>query len=134
MAEVFETPNLHPIPRLPRVQVIDDFGAAVKINQVQIVFVAHRIDEADQVLVLLLGAIQITLLVYEPGNLGVRSELTAQLLCPYSRGANKVRPPRIWRINFIVLPLIKGRPADDDDPLFVRGGGGESTAAEHERQ
>src|SRR6266487_1710645 len=133
MAEVFEAPNLHPIPRLPRVQVIDDFGAAVKIDQVQTVFIAHRIDETDQVLMLLLGAIQITLLVYEPGNLGVRSELAAQLLCPYSRGANKVRPPMIVRINFIVLPLIKGRPAHDDDPLFVRGAG-ESTAAEHERQ
>ena len=47
------------ISRLAVVQVINHFGAGVKPNEVEIKFFADRIDQADQVLVLLFRAVNI---------------------------------------------------------------------------
>ena len=63
----------------------------------------------------LFGAIQISLFVNEPGNLRIRSELSPQLFGAYSRGADKIRPPMVVRISFIVFPLIKRRSANQNN-------------------
>ena len=46
-----------------------------KPNEIDIKFVANRTNQADQILVLLLGAVLIALLVNKPGNLRIRPEL-----------------------------------------------------------
>ena len=123
MAKVFEAGDFRPIAWLSGVQIIDDFGSGVKVNQVQIEPVAHGIDEADQILVLLRSAIEIALLINKPGDRSVGAELGAQLLSAQSRGANKVRPPMVVRIGLVVLPLIERRATHNDDPLTGRRGG-----------
>src|SRR5438477_11712661 len=84
----------------------------MKPNEIEIKFFAHRIDQANQVLVFLFRAIHIALLINKPGDLRIRSKLGAHLLSPQSCGPNKVRPPVIVRINFIFLPLIHGGSAN----------------------
>ena len=68
MPEIFETNDLHLVPRLPFVQVVDHFLAGSKPDQVDIKFIADRADEADQILVLLLRPVLVTLSVDEPRN------------------------------------------------------------------
>src|ERR1700745_2558525 len=75
MAEIFEVHDLQLVSWLSAVDVIDDLVAGTKPNQIDIKFVANRINQADQILVLLLGAVLIALLVNEPGDLGIRPDL-----------------------------------------------------------
>src|SRR6266496_945069 len=95
MSKIFKVGDFYLIARLAVVQIIDHLGARVKPNEIEIKFFANRIDQANQVLVLLLRAINISLLVNQPGDLRVRSKLGAQLLRAQPGGANKVRPPMI---------------------------------------
>src|ERR1044071_5700326 len=80
MTEIFEVHDLHLIPRLSVVDVIDDLMSGTEPNQIDIKFISNGINEADQILILLFGAIHIALLVNEPGDLRLRSGLFAYLL------------------------------------------------------
>src|SRR5439155_19114703 len=74
----------------------------------------------DQVLMLLRRAIEITLLINQPGDWRVRAKPVAQLLSAEPRRANKIRPPMIVRLGLVLLPLFQGGSADEDDPLAFR--------------
>ena len=74
MAEVFESGDFHPVAHRSGIDVIGNVVAAVEPDQVQIEFVAHRFDQADQVLAFLFGAIDVPLFVNQPSNRRVRAE------------------------------------------------------------
>ena len=57
VSEIFKAGNLHPIPRLAVVQIINHLRASMKPNEIEIEFFAHRIDQAGQILVFLGRAI-----------------------------------------------------------------------------
>lgn len=127
MSKVFETADLHAIARLAVVQIIDHVAAVAEVNDIEMEFLAHRINEADQILLFLLRAIEITLLVNEPGNLSVRAKLRAQLVGAQAGGMHKVGPPMIVRLCFIFFPLLERWSADEQDIFAsnssVRSGG-----------
>ncbi len=77
MAEIFEAGDLEAVAILPPIKIINDADAVAKPDEVEIIFVAHGLDMADQVLVFLLRAIDVTLFVNEPGNYRIGSELRA---------------------------------------------------------
>ena len=114
MSEVFESGNFELIARLAVVQVIDHVAAAVEVNQVEMKLVAHAVDVRDQVLLLLLAAINVARLVNQPGNHRVRTELSAQLLGPDPRGMDEIRPPMIVRDRtFVLFPDVERWSADE---------------------
>src|ERR1022692_1273318 len=115
MSKVFETADLHAIARLAVVQIIDHVAAVAEVNDIEMEFLAHRINEADQILLFLLRAIEITLLVNEPGNLSVRAKLRAQLVGAQASGMDKVGPPMIVRLRFVFFPLLERGSADEQD-------------------
>ena len=73
VAEIFEIHDLHPVSRLAIINVIDDLLARAKPDQIDIKFVANRVNETDQVLVLLFCAVLIALTVNEPRDLRIRA-------------------------------------------------------------
>lgn|SRR5580700_1051132 len=119
MSKVFETANLHPIARLAVVQIIDHVAAIAEVNDIEMKLFADRINEADQILFFLLCAIEITLFVDEPGNLSVRAKLRAQLVGAQAGGMDKVGPPMIVRLRFVLFPLLERWSADEQD-IFAR--------------
>ena len=121
MAEVFEARDLQFAARMSIINVVDDVAAVAKINQVEMIFVAHGVDVGDQVLLLLHGTIFVTLAVNEPGNHPVGAKLRAQLFRAHARGMDEVRPPMIVRLRFVFLPFVQRRAAHDDD-VFARAG------------
>src|SRR4029077_9070045 len=68
---------------------------------------------------LLFGPIEVTLFVNEPGDLLIGTEFGAKLIGAKARGVDKVRPPMIVGIGFVLLPLMERRPADKNDPFRV---------------
>ena len=68
MAKIFEPGNFQLGALLSIIQITNHLGAAVKINQVEMKLVSHRIDVTDQILVLLGGPVEITLFINEPRN------------------------------------------------------------------
>src|SRR4030095_1290756 len=103
----------------------------MKPNEIEIKFIANGLNQADQILVFLRRTIYIALFVNEPRDPRIRAELRAQLLGEQPRATNKIRPPMIMRINLVLLPLIHGGSAYDDDvfPLLCS----ESVAADQEQ-
>ena len=104
MAEKFEARDLQFAARMSIVNVIDDVAAVAKVNQVEVIFVAHGVDVGDQVLLLLHGAIFVTLAVNEPGDHPIGPELRTQLFRAHARGMDKVRPPVIVRLRLCISP------------------------------
>ena len=66
MAEIFKAADLYLVTWLTLVQIIDHFRAWAKPDEVEIQFVTHRTDKADQILVFLFCAILVTLPIYKP--------------------------------------------------------------------
>src|SRR5450432_2299310 len=81
--------------------------------------VAHRVDVRDQVLVLLDSAVEITGLVNQPANHRVGTELHAQLFGSNSRGMDEVCPPMVVWLGFVLLPLMKRWPSNQDNVLAL---------------
>src|SRR6266568_5374749 len=77
VSEIFKIGNLYLVSRLAMIQIIDHLRARVKPDEVKIESFADRIDQANQVLVFLFRAVNISLLVNKPGDLRVRSEFGA---------------------------------------------------------
>src|ERR1051326_7001765 len=121
MPEIFKPENLYFSSRslVAIIDVVDYLVAGIEPNQIQIVFVAHRPDVTEQVLVLLLGAIEIALFVNEPGNGLIGTKLGPELFGPETGGMDKVRPPMIMRVGFVLFPLFQRRAADEDDPFRI---------------
>ena len=105
MPEIFEIHDLHLVSRLSVVHIIDDLVARAKPDEIDVKFVANRVNETDQILVLLFGAVLVSLPVNEPGDLRIRPELGAQLLGAQTSGAHKVRPPMIVRVQPCIFPI-----------------------------
>src|SRR5205809_5545276 len=99
MPEEFEVDDSNAVARLTVVKIIDDLRALVEVNKIQIKFLAHGIDVTEQILMLLLGTIDVALLVNQPGDLRVGAEFFSQLLGADAGGAHKIRPPVIVRIS-----------------------------------
>src|SRR6476620_7865287 len=95
--------------------------AWAKPDEIEIKLVANRTDEADQVLMLLLCALLVTLPVNKPCNLSIRPELGAQLFGAQARSPHKVCPPMIVRKGLVLFPLIHRRAAHQND-VFTRSG------------
>src|SRR5262249_48695351 len=95
VTEIFEACDFEATTVLSSVQIIDHVIAVPEPNEVEIKFVPHGFDQADQVLIFLWLAVEVTLFVNEPGNRGVWTEAVPQLLGAESRGANEIRPPMI---------------------------------------
>ena len=75
MAEIFEAGDLQAVAILPGIKIINHSAAVAKPNEVEIIFIAHGLDVTEQILVLLRGAIDVTLFVNEPGDLRVGPKL-----------------------------------------------------------
>ena len=73
VAEILEIGDLHLVSRLAIINVIDDLLAWPKPDQIDIKFVANRVNETDQILVLLFRAVFIALTVNEPRDLRIRA-------------------------------------------------------------
>src|SRR5688572_15516501 len=124
MAKELEVDDLNAISRLSIVQIINDLVAFVEIDQLDVVLVAHRVDVPDQVLLVLRRAVDVALLVDQPGDHRIRI-LRLDLLGPNPAGADEIGPPMIVRLLLVFLPHHQGRSADDED-VFARSGGGGS--------
>src|SRR6266550_1536055 len=114
MPEKFEIDDLHLVPRLSIVDIIDDLVSGTKPNQIDIKFVANRTNQADQILVLLLCAVHVTLLVNKPRDLRIRPDLLTQLFGAQTRRPHKVRPPMIVRNSLVFFPLIHRWPTNQE--------------------
>ena len=115
MSEIFEARYLQAFAVLAVVQVVDHLAPVLKINQVEMKLLPHRIDVADQVLVFLFGPVEITLLINKHGNHGVRPELGTHLFSAQACGVEEVCPPMIVRVGFVLLPLMQGRAAHEQN-------------------
>src|SRR4029077_4332656 len=113
MPEIFETSYLQAFAVLAVVQVVDHVAPVLKINQVEMKLLPHRIDVADQVLVFLFGPVEITLLINKHGNHSIRPELGPHLFSAQACGVEEVCPPMIVRIRFVLLPLMQRRTAHE---------------------
>ena len=107
MSEKFEAGDFQSVAPLAGVEVFNYVGAVLKIDEVQTISVANRTDVAEQILMLLCGAIDITLLVNEPGNHGIGADLGAQLFSAQTGGVDEIGPPMIVRLRLVLLPLMK---------------------------
>lgn len=115
MPEILEVGDLHLVAPGAGVEVIDDFATFVEPDEVDVELVAHGADQADQILMFLLGTIEITLFINQPCDLRVRPDLIAKLFGPQTRCTNKIRPPMIVRRGFVFFPLIHRRPAHQEN-------------------
>src|SRR5688500_8250451 len=133
MAKELEVDNFYTISRLAIVQIIDDLVALVEIDQLDVVFVAHRVDVADQVLLVLRRAVDVALLVYQPGDHRIRI-LRLDLLGPNAAGANEVSPPMIVRLLLVFLPHHQRGPTDNEDVFTIRRRSGAGLGSQAESQ
>src|SRR5262249_23384566 len=134
MPEVFEIRDLQLVSRLASIQVIDDFVARAKPNQVDIKFVANCANQADQILVLLFGPVLVALPVNKPGDLRIRSDLAAQLFSAQTRRPHKVRPPMIVRDSLVFFPFIHRRSTNQDYVFTPDRRRGTQTERDHRQE
>src|SRR3954464_7618170 len=134
MAEVFEVCHLQAVPRLPGIEIIDDFVAFRKINELQVEFFTDRINEAKQIHFFLYAAVLVAGPVNKPGDFSVRVG-RADLLGANAGGADEISPPMVVWLLFVFLPNHKRRPADQEHIFTIsRGGGGLSGDEDNEKK
>ncbi len=133
MAEVFKPGHFQLLARLAVIQIINDLVAFIEIDNVEMKLLGHRIDQADQILMVLLGAIDISLFVNQPRNLYVGRQLGAELLGAQPCRMHEIRPPKIVRPRFVLLPLMHRRAANEDY-IFASYGSRQGAGRERERK
>src|SRR6266550_6924659 len=96
--------------------------------------VSDRFDVADQILLFLNPAIDISGPVNQPGNHLIGAVLGPDLFGAYTGGPNKVGPPVVMRLGLVFLPLVHRRSTDQDNPLGLGRWGGEACRSNTEGQ
>ena len=127
MTEIFEPADFDLISRLPSVDVAQDVWAGSEPDQVNVKLIAYRLDVADQILFFLHPPIEVTRLIYQPGNHLIRPILRAQLFGPNPGGADEISPPVVVWLVLILFPLVQRWSAHQDDPLGFWGLRGRSS-------
>ena len=106
---VFEIRNLHAVPRLARIQILDQLIPLIEPHKFNSVFVANGNDVRDEILFVLPGSpAQVAGLVNEPGDFRPWARLRLDFLNAHTRSADKISPPAIVWLGLDFLPLVKG--------------------------
>ena len=116
MSVVFKIGNLHAIPRLARIQILDQLIPLIEPQKFNSVFVANGNDVRDEILFVLPGSsAQVAGLVNEPGDFRPRARLRLDFLNTHTSRADKIAPPAIMGLGLEFLPLVKGWPSTHED-------------------
>ena len=113
---VFKIGNLHAIPWLASIQILDQLTPLIEPQKFNSVFVANGNDVRDEILFVLPGSpAQVAGLVNEPGDFRPWARLRLNFLNTHTSRADKIAPPAIMRLGLEFLPLVKGWPTTHED-------------------
>ena len=118
MAEVIKRSNLVSGSIFAVVKIVTKLVGRPKIDKLQVIGLAHRIDDTKQVLFLLSLSPFVSGAVNQPSHVRRRTILLTELSNPDSASSDKIHPPIVVRFDLVFFPRHEGRSAGDDD-MFV---------------
>ena len=105
---VFKIGNLHTVPRLAGIQILDQLIPLIEPYKFNSVFVADGNDVRDQILFVLPGSsAQVAGFVHKPCDFRSLARLRLDFLDTHTSRADKIAPPAIVWLGLEFLPLLE---------------------------
>ena len=104
------------------VEIVDHLIGFVEPDQFHFEGIAHAVDVANQIIILLLRSGEISWPVDQPSNFGTGIFLL-DLFDPNPRSPDEIHPPIIVRLSLPLFPNPEGNTTSEDDVFLARRGG-----------
>ena len=121
MAKELEVGDFYAGSVLAIVEIVDHFIGFIEPDQFHFEGIAHAVDVANQIIILLLRSGEIRWSVDDPSNFGARIFLL-DLFDTNPRSPDEIHPPIIVWLSLPLFPNPEGNPTGEDDVFLAKRG------------